>query len=46
MLLVLAGLLILLGLYPQPVIDSAQGSIEQLQRWYGSVAALSQGGVL
>ena len=42
--LVLAGLLILLGLYPQPVIDSAHGSIEQIQRWYGAVAAVSQGG--
>ena len=44
-LLLLAGLLILLGLYPQPVIDTASGSVQSISNWYGSATALLQGGL-
>lgn len=39
MMLVLAGLLILLGLYPQPVLDTASASVAQVMHWYVSPSA-------
>jgi NADH-quinone oxidoreductase subunit M len=34
MMLVIAGLLVLLGLYPQPIIDTASASVAQVLHWY------------
>lgn len=43
MMLLLAGLLILLGLYPQPVIDTANGTVGAVQHWFVSLPAVSEG---
>ena len=43
MMLLLAGLLILLGLYPQPVIDTASGTVGAVQHWFVSLPAVSEG---
>jgi NADH-quinone oxidoreductase subunit M len=43
MMLVLASLLILLGLYPQPVIDTASGTVGAVQHWLVSIPSVSEG---
>lgn len=44
MMLLLAGLLILLGLYPQqPVIDTASGTVGAVQHWLSLSSAVSEG---
>ncbi len=34
MMLTIAGLLVLLGLYPQPVLDTASSSLLSVLHWY------------
>ena len=41
MILVLAVLLIVLGIYPQPVLDTAHATMHGVQQWFGSTLALS-----
>jgi NADH-quinone oxidoreductase subunit M len=43
MMLVLASLLILLGLYPQPVIDTASGTVGAVQHWLVSIPSVREG---
>lgn len=43
MMLLLAVLLLLLGFYPQPVIDTATGSVGAVHHWFVSVANASEG---
>ena len=43
MMLLLAGLLIALGIYPQPVIDTASGTVSSVQHWFVALATAHEG---
>ena len=44
MILVLAGILLWLGLYPQPVLNTSAGAMSQLQQLYAPAAITAQAG--
>jgi NADH-quinone oxidoreductase subunit M len=43
MMLLLAGLLIALGIYPQPVIDTASGTVSSVQHWFVALSTAHEG---
>ena len=43
MMLLLAGLLLALGIYPQPVIDTASGTVSSVQHWFVALSSVHEG---